>query len=417
MNMHNKKRTLKITHIVDYLMPAMGYQEFLLPKWNARHGHDVHIITSDRYTPVHNYEETWGQMLGPRKCGASIQQIERVTIHRIPCLWEFKARPWLLGLERKISQLSPDVIFCHGTASPSAFRVAALVRRRGIALLMDNHMIRAAQNLSATGRIYYMFLKILSRNILDGAVHRFLGVGQECCDFMQEEQNLRKDLIECLPLGVDTEIFRPDEAARERFRRKYDIPLSAKVILQTGKLSLDKGAHLLTQAVAKIMRHEPKVWLVLVGAGAADYVEKVRLPLLQGGVIGRLCNIPFVPLSELAGIYNMADVCVYPGATSLSCLEAAACGRAVIMTDLPISKWRADQGVGICYPTGQVDALREHIEDLLKNPERRKAVGERARASILSSFSYESIAHRAEKLMYEAIATKSTQRANSPTLV
>ena len=26
----------KIIHVVDYLMPDMGYQEFLLPKWNSK---------------------------------------------------------------------------------------------------------------------------------------------------------------------------------------------------------------------------------------------------------------------------------------------------------------------------------------------------------------------------------------------
>ena len=47
---------MRIVHIVDYLMPQMGYQEFLLPKWNSHQGHEVFIITSDRY-PISNYEK------------------------------------------------------------------------------------------------------------------------------------------------------------------------------------------------------------------------------------------------------------------------------------------------------------------------------------------------------------------------
>ena len=35
-----------------------GISKFLLPKWNAKHGHEVFIITSDRYTPFNNYDET-----------------------------------------------------------------------------------------------------------------------------------------------------------------------------------------------------------------------------------------------------------------------------------------------------------------------------------------------------------------------
>ena len=43
---------LKIVHVADYLMLAMGYQEFMLAKWNARHRHEVHVFTSDRYSPL-----------------------------------------------------------------------------------------------------------------------------------------------------------------------------------------------------------------------------------------------------------------------------------------------------------------------------------------------------------------------------
>lgn len=388
-------------------MPKMGYQEFLLPKWNARHGHEVHIFTSDRYYPIPHYEETWGQFLGPRICGAGVEQIDGVIVHRLKCLWEWKARPWLLGLERKLSELSPDVLFCHGSASLTAFRIAIFAKRTGIPVLMDNHMTYVAQNRSPLGRLYYMSLKVLSRGVLSNSVFRFLGVAQECCDFLQGEQGIPHYQIECLPLGVDTDLFRPDELAGRRVRCEHWIPLDAKVVLQTGKLSPEKGAHWLAQAMVKIMKYQSDVWLVFVGAGKEDYVEEIRLPFVEQGIADRLRILPFVPASHLAGIYCAAEICVYPGASSLSCLEAAACGRAVILTDLPASKWRAELGVGICYRTGDVDDLRRKIEDLLGDPERRRALGERARASVVKHFSYDVIAHRAEELMYKAIAEHS----------
>ena len=35
----------KILHLVDYLMPSMGYQEFILPKFNATNkDHKIYII-------------------------------------------------------------------------------------------------------------------------------------------------------------------------------------------------------------------------------------------------------------------------------------------------------------------------------------------------------------------------------------
>jgi len=57
---------MRILHIVDYLMPQMGYQEFLLPKWNKIHKQDTFIITSNKYYPVPNYDQTWKKFLGNR---------------------------------------------------------------------------------------------------------------------------------------------------------------------------------------------------------------------------------------------------------------------------------------------------------------------------------------------------------------
>ena len=74
---------MRIVHVVDYSMPQMGYQEFLLPKYNAAAGHEVIILTSDRYFPVPNYEDTWKEFLGPRIIGCKSEIIHGVQIERL----------------------------------------------------------------------------------------------------------------------------------------------------------------------------------------------------------------------------------------------------------------------------------------------------------------------------------------------
>ena len=54
---------MKILHIVDYLMPNMGYQEFILPKFNANNN-EVIILTGNAYYPIPNYNQTWKKFLG-----------------------------------------------------------------------------------------------------------------------------------------------------------------------------------------------------------------------------------------------------------------------------------------------------------------------------------------------------------------
>ena len=47
----NKMKQKTIVHVQSYFQPHLGYQEYFLCKSMARLGHDVHIITSDRYAP------------------------------------------------------------------------------------------------------------------------------------------------------------------------------------------------------------------------------------------------------------------------------------------------------------------------------------------------------------------------------
>lgn len=397
------KQKLKIVHIVDYLMPKLGYQEFLLPKWHVKHGHEVHIITSDRYRPIPNYEETWGELLGSRKCGTGINEIDGITIHRLKCLWEYKTRVWLLGLRKRIKELSPDVIFCHDTTTITAFRVANIIKRNGIPAFADSHHAYVAMNKSVIGRLYYKLLKQVSNILLTNSFYRFFGVTDESCEILEKEQGIPKHKIECLPLGIDTDLFRPKESAKERLRVIYKIPLGAKVVLQTGKLDKDKRPDWLAEAMIDIMKQNPDVWLVFVGAGTKDYLESIYSLINKQQLSDRLLIIPFVPASELADIYCMADICVYPSATSLSCLEAAACGKPVIMTDLPISRSRADSGIGICYETGNISDLHEKIKHLINNPEYMINLGKQAYISAYNSFSYNYIACILENLMYKAI--------------
>ena len=60
---------MKIVHVCDYIQPQLGYQEYYLAKEHAKMGHEVTVITSDRYYPFPNYENTAEKILGDRKMG------------------------------------------------------------------------------------------------------------------------------------------------------------------------------------------------------------------------------------------------------------------------------------------------------------------------------------------------------------
>lgn len=397
------KSTLRIVHIADFVMPAVGYQEFLLPKWNARHGHEAYILCADRYAPIPNYEEVWAKTLGSRICGAGTTLIENVIVERLPTV-EIMRRPWLFGLERRIREIDPDVIWVHGTASPSAFRMAFMCKKLSKPLLMDNHQCFIAARGGWVGKSYYSLLRTVSRWFLANRVQQFIGVAQECCDFMAIAQGLPAQRIALLSLGVDTDIFKRSPELREIHRMQMGIPSDAVVVLQTGKLDSTRRPDWLAQAMVPLMKSYANLWLLYVGGGSKSDLDSLRRIIGKADLERRVIFHPFVLQHKLPNFFNVADICVYPDSSSLSCLEAGACECAVIVNDLPASRERAEAGVGISYRRGDIKQLQAIIKELIDNHQWRTELGHKSREYVLHNLSYDRIAKQAEDMMKEAIA-------------
>ncbi len=73
-------------------------------------------------------------------------------------------------------------------------------------------------------------------------------------------------------------------------------------------------------------------------------------------------------------------------------LEAASTGRAIITTDMPGCKETVEDGVtGLLVEPKNAWVLAEAIEELLKDPARREAMGKKGRERILADFTVQSV--------------------------
>ena len=55
---------MKIVHLTSYFQPQLGYQEYFLAREHIKLGHDVWVVTSDRYFPFPDYDKTVKNILG-----------------------------------------------------------------------------------------------------------------------------------------------------------------------------------------------------------------------------------------------------------------------------------------------------------------------------------------------------------------
>lgn len=401
---------MRILHVADFVSEKTGYQDFLLPKQHALNGHEVHVITSCMNPPAPDYVASLEPLLGPRHMSPRTYVVSEVTIHRLPVVFEWRDRVVMKGLHRECSAVRPEAIFVHNTMTPTALLMCHVAASLGVPVYFDNHSIFSVQNRSWPARLGYSAFRKVMRYYMAPRSEAIFGVANECVDFLVKAQGVPLDKVALLPLGIDTSLFRPDPDAGRDWRQANGISQHAFVVTQTGKLDRAKDPMTLAQAVAILPAGDRPLHLVLVGAGRSDYVDSLVSTVRDAGV-HTVDVLPPVEVSQLSAVFNGSDVMCYPGGTSMSALEAAACGRLVIMNDESVSQWRADKGIGFTFTEGDpasLASLLTTVRDM--SEEERAAAGIGAYESAVREFSYDSIARSLEDRMANDVRAGRSQR-------
>ena len=186
--------------------------------------------------------------------------------------------------------------------------------------------------------------------------------------------------VSVIPPGVDLSRFRPMSQSQSREFLGYG---EEKNILFVGRLEPLKGLDVLFRAVAAL-EDLGNITLNVVG-GDENSEEKTRLQTLASRM--KLTqNIRFigsVSQDELPLHYNAADVCVLPShyeSFGLAALEAAACGRPVVASEvggLPTIVLKGS--TGYLVEPRHSDTMAERLCELLDDDMLRSRMGRAAR--------------------------------------
>jgi glycosyltransferase involved in cell wall biosynthesis len=185
--------------------------------------------------------------------------------------------------------------------------------------------------------------------------------------------------------GVDVERFSPGPS---EVRDWLGISRQALVVGFVGRLTCDKGLPELIEAFDAILKAEPEGHLLLVGWFDASE------DALSASLRARIQSHPRIHctgfVADTAPYYRAMDLMVLPtwreGFPNVV-LEAAATGIPVVTT---ISTGSRDSVVpevtGLLIPPGYPEAISEAVLKLLRDPARRRRMGEAARAWVIEHF-------------------------------
>ncbi|OQO89328.1 alpha-(1-2)-phosphatidylinositol mannosyltransferase [Saccharomonospora piscinae] len=213
--------------------------------------------------------------------------------------------------------------------------------------------------------------------------------------------------LEHLPSGVDTEVFRPDDAARARLRRRYRLGDRPTVVC-VSRLVPRKGQDALVTALPELRRRVPGATLLLVGGG--PYRAKLTALAQRCGVAEHVVFTGSVPSSELPAHYTAGDVFAMPARTrgagldveglGIVYLEASAAGLPVVAGHSGgAPETVLDEVTGHVVDGRQRHQLVETLAALLADPVRARRMGQAGRRWVGEHWRWDVLAARMSALL------------------
>jgi len=179
--------------------------------------------------------------------------------------------------------------------------------------------------------------------------------------------------FEMMPLGIDTDHFRPmDVEVARRYRRKLKISDTAKVIVSIRATGRRYGHHYVLEAFARAVPklHEEAVLVFRDYNAPADdaSIAELKSRAEELGILNRIRVVESVPYEQLREIYALADLIVnYPvmDAFPVTFIEAAACCRRVVSCSLPAYRGTfAEQCFRMVKPEDSADLCEGLVDEL-----------------------------------------------------
>ena len=206
--------------------------------------------------------------------------------------------------------------------------------------------------------------------------------------------------------GIDLDIWSPGPG---RLPDKLRIPGDAPIVSITGALRATKGHALAIAAWHSVLSHIPEARLLIVGDGPerATLRRQVQRAGLQHRVVfaGRIDDE-----WERVDIVRASDIGLLPSygeALPIALIEASACARPVVATDVGGVREVISAGVsGTLIPPGEIDAIADVLIELLQDPGLRAQMGQAGRMLVQERFDMFSWARRLADTYAEATASQ-----------
>jgi len=168
---------------------------------------------------------------------------------------------------------------------------------------------------------------------------RILSVDSSLLRIVQHESPEYREKIIVIPNFVDTSIFRSTSSKKDEFGLSVD----DFVILYPRNISLARGFPILLELIKYFVKKSEQIKFLIAGRALREIGHNTYFNILKKELdkIDKYKQVIFlgsVPHDQMWKVYNASDVVIIPSlfseGTSLSALEAMACGKPVVASNI-----------------------------------------------------------------------------------
>jgi glycosyltransferase involved in cell wall biosynthesis len=267
------------------------------------------------------------------------------------------------------------------------------------------HGVTFHDQIPAAQRIFYLALERIAARF----THQFVAVGEVVRRrYVREgigEESAYETIYSGMPLREYLEAGRMSDAERDRLRRELGFGPEHRVVVMAARLEERKGHTYLFDAVSRLAPKHPGLRLLVLGDGPLLAALQQRCRELGiGGIVRFLGH-----RHDLPRVLAASDVSVL---TSLweglprVLVQSAAVGRPILTFDVE-GAWEVvrEGRYGYLVPTRDVDAFARRLDELLRERERARALGEAGRHEVGDRWMVETMLDRLDDL-YQRLAAK-----------
>lgn len=195
--------------------------------------------------------------------------------------------------------------------------------------------------------------------------------------------------------GVDCAVFQP-VPDRIALRKSLDLPTEGPLVGCFGRIRHQKGNDLFVEAMLRVLQHVPRARALMMGRATDEnmaFLNTLKEKVVDAGQADSFVFRDEVPFAQLAAHFQALDLYIAPQrweGFGLTPLEAMACGAPVVATKVGAFEELIVEGrTGHLVDVEDIDAISNHLKDLLTDDAKREAYGAAARDHVTRRFSIE----------------------------